>query len=241
MSRILSSSDWGEPALALLAQVKRLDPSKPAVLHIRHTEAFATSERENSKMPQQNSRGRQAAIEYGEQLPLTRRYRFFHSNNGRAKETAEAIATGIESRGGLATVAGVIPASWALDEKASEAYTQEFRKKYGEPAWLRRFVYSWIAGLAPPKVARPSAEFAELVAEYTASNSRTARLDTVDIYISHDTWVAALLFHWFAEPVPDDGIRFLDGFMMQPRDSGVTLYVRGKKTQAEYPYWWAKL
>jgi len=241
MTHILESADWSSPALALLSSFKKLDPFKPIIMHIRHTERFEPTENENSNLALSTSRGKQAALEFGESLPLNRRYRLYHTHVGRAKETAEGIRMGIVSRGGNATIVGIIPASLALDNDACQEYIRQLQKKYGKTEGVVKFVYRWCAGLIPPKIACPSYEFSQTVASYTFSNLRRAPTDTVDIYISHDTWIAALLFHWFGEPLPEDGINFLEGFIMQPRENDITLYVRDRKIVVEYPYWWSKL
>jgi hypothetical protein len=241
MKRVLDTVDWSVPALSLLGSVKKLDPMKPAVMFIRHTERFATSERESAGATVSTSRGMSAAIEFGEALPQTRRYRVYHSNMARAKETAEGIRYGVASKGGLALVSGIIPATLAVDVEAADTYVQGLQKRYGGAPWLRRFIYAWCAGLIPPGIVNPSIDFTRLIAEYTASNIRSARLDTLDIYVSQDTWIAALLLHWFGEPVNEDGIRYLEGFMMQSREKDLTLYLGGRKVLAEYPYWWGQI
>jgi hypothetical protein len=43
---------------------------------------------------------------------------------------------------------------------------------------------------------------------------------------------------WFGIPAPSDGIGFLDGFLLQPREDAMTLWFRGEKKIVGYPQWW---
>ena len=102
MTSILESVEWSKPVLSLLSQCKELDPTRPATLHLRHTERpQATQEGLELAMKAGHSlllsseRGKQAAYELGRQLPKDREYRIYHSVVKRTLETAENIHKGI--------------------------------------------------------------------------------------------------------------------------------------------------
>ena len=80
MPSILESIEWGEPALQLLAQCRNLDPDKPAVMHLRHTERPMTGLGNPDEFKQVSMEaGKKVAHEFGERLPSKRNYRFYYT------------------------------------------------------------------------------------------------------------------------------------------------------------------
>ena len=238
MSRVLTSVDWGASALSLLSHSQLLEPDKPAVMHIRHTERPAvTGPDSNSLISTPN--GRAAAVEFGEGLPSNRKYRLFHTVVDRSRETAESIKEGLDRRGCYAKIAGVFPFRTAFDPEAMDDYIDRFIQKCGnEDEAIAEMMNRWLAGLAPPTIFHSSGEFARMIADYTLARVRTATSDALDIYVTHDTWVGCTLFHWFGVPIPLDGVRFLDGFLLQPGEKDMAVWFRDKSIRVEYPYWW---
>jgi len=238
MTDILASVEWSMPALSLLADAKRLAPGKPAIMHVRHTERPGITG-PNSNTLNSTRRGRKVAVEFGESLPENRSYRIYHTLVGRSKESAESILEGIRRRGGDAEIAGEFPFRTSFDPQAMDDYIDRVVKKCGdEEAAVSEMINKWLAGLSPPNVFRPSGEFARLVADYAILRLGTASLDNVDVYVTHDTWVGSCLFHWFGIPIPLDGIRFLDGYLLQPLEREMAVWHRGKALRIEYPHWW---
>jgi hypothetical protein len=235
---VLGRVEWGASARSILAGAKDLKPGVPAIIHIRHTERPGMSG-PNSDILLSTPAGKQAANEFGEGLPRDRRYRLYHTLIDRSRESAESIRDGINRRGGEAELAGVFPFRTAFDPKAMDDYIDYMMKRCGdEDEAVVEMMNRWLAGLAPQNVFRPSIEFARMIAEYAQQRLRTASPDTVDIYVTHDTWVGACLFHWFALPMPLGGVRFLDGYLMQPLEGEMAVWYRGEATRMEYPLWW---
>lgn len=239
MTNVLARVKWGAPALSLLADAKRLAPGKPAIIHIRHTERpGVTGPNSNTLLSTPN--GKAAAIEFGENLPAGRSYRLYYTAVSRSKESAQSIIEGIRSRNGKAEIVGEFPFRTSFDPQALDDYIDRVIKKCGdEDAAVAEMMNRWLSGLAPPDVFRPSDEFARLVADYAIARLDTATPDTVDVYVTHDTWVGSCLFHWFGIPMPLDGVRFLDGYLLQPLDREMAVWFRGKAMRIEYPHWWA--
>jgi len=239
MTSVLARVAWGAPALSLLANAERLLPGKPAIIHIRHTERpGVTGPNSNTLLSTPN--GKATAIEFGEGLPAGRSYRLYHTAVDRSKESAQSIIEGIRRRGGEAEIAGEFPFRTSFDTQALDNYIDQVIRKCGdEDAGVAEMMNRWLSGLAPPDVFRPSGEFARLVADYTIARLDTAKPDNVDVYVTHDTWVGSCLFHWFGIPIPLDGVRFLDGYILQPLEEEMAVWFRGKAMRVEYPYWWA--
>ena len=238
MGPVLSSVDWGKLPLNILKNATELEPRKPAMIHIRHTERPGMSG-PNSNALLSTSLGREAAIEFGEGLPAGRSYRVYHTVVDRAKESAESIVEGIKRGGSKADIAGVFPFRTSFDPQAMDDYIDTVFKRCGdEDVAVAEMMNRWLAGLAPQDVFRPSNEFARMVGQYAILRLENATPDNIDLYVTHDTWVGATLFHWFGLPLPLDGIRFLDGFILQPLEEEMAVWFRGRSMRIEYPRWW---
>ncbi len=109
----LESLPWSRPALNLINHVKNLNPNKPAILHIRHTERTSFTKEEvdgtgdiSGYNLYSTDLGKEAAYHFGASLPTSREYKIFHTSIDRTLETVESIRRGIESNGGVASIAG---------------------------------------------------------------------------------------------------------------------------------------
>jgi len=237
MFKVLRSVVWGEAALALLSKCNRLDPGRPAVMHIRHTERPVIDTIGEGRGMLSTPRGKEAAFEFGAGLPESRRYRLFHTYYDRAKETALKIQEGIKDRGSVSKVGGAIPVATVLDHDAYMEYLSEYADTDDH---AKNFFRDWTSKRIPSKMVLPSLEFAREMAQFMMDTLRGARHDSFDIYVSHDVWVAALMFHWFGLKPHDDWYTFLDGFIMQLGDEGMTVYYRDEFKAVPYPSWWPR-
>jgi hypothetical protein len=240
----LASVDWGGPSRRLLESTKELEPGKPAVMHIRHTARTTIFDEEHergskwfdSQTFRSTPTGIQAAVEFGSFLPSDRNYTIYHTYIERTRETAEAVSQGIIGAGCKVRVAGDVAYSWVVDVEGNNRWLRSQKPQDG--------AYSttclWIAGLVPETIRTSSWVFAKEYARVTMMNLRRASSDVFHIYVSHDTLVAALIFHWFGLPPYGDGIRFLEGFLMQVRGDGLHVWLRDRSMVYNLPYWWPK-
>ncbi|MCX6653867.1 MAG: hypothetical protein NTY03_01965 [Candidatus Bathyarchaeota archaeon] len=184
--------------------------------------------------------GLAAAVDFGARLLGDRRYRLYHTYVQRTRQTAEAIRDGVVSRRGSAEIADEVPFRYSIDRNAVQRYLSKVRERCGsEDETAVGFTNDWLAGLVtPPSCILPSYEFARTVADYTFRKLESASTDTLDIYVSHDTFVGSVMFHWFGVPVHQDGIAFLDGFLLQLEDDGMVVWFRNKRMALNYPHWW---
>jgi hypothetical protein len=238
MGSILESTLWGKTALRLLLQCNELDSQHPAIMHMRHTERIASFKGSDGNYAS-TSLGKEAAAEFGSTLPKHREYRLFHTYVDRTRETAEEIRHGIVGSGGRAELCGKISSNPTLDREAFLRWIQS-RKWFPEDGSYNH-TCQWVAGLMPDKIQEPSMGFAQVVAEIMMSNLRGASLNAYHIYVSHDMWIQAMIFHWFGVPPQPGGLRFLDGFLMQPLDGGIRAWFGGHCDLYDYPPWWPKV
>ena len=235
MTRVLRSVDWGEPALSLLSHCSALDGGRSVVMHIRHTERPLIEGISTGQSTLTTPTGKRAARELGASMPSDRRYRFFHTHYERTRETALEIHGGVVDRGGASVVAGDMRLSTILDQGEYDGMLSGFSDTEAHAAG---FFKSWTSGIFPPRVLRPSLEFARMGAEITMAALRSAGADEFHVYVSHDTWVAAFMLHWFGLSPHPDWFKFLDGFIVQFGDDGMTVYFRDRRLEVDYPDWW---
>ena len=235
MTQVLRSVDWGEPALSLLSHCGALEDGVPAVMHLRHTERSLIEGIGTGRSTLTTPTGKRAARELGASLPSDRRYRFFHTHYERTRETALEIHEGVVVRGVASAVVGDMRLSTILDQGEYDSMLSGFSDT---EAHATGFFDRWTSGFFPPRVLRPSLEFARKGAEKTMAGLRSAGADEFHVYVSHDTWVAAFMLHWFGLSPRPDWVKFLDGFIVQFGDDGMTVYFRDRRRGIDYPEWW---
>lgn len=212
-------------------------------MHIRHT-ARATVTREeldrNTEFDGFNllstQTGVQAAADFGAAFPMDRDVTIYHTYVERARETAEGIRRGVAEAGGRAKLGGVIPYKMTVDADAAQRWLRSQRWFPQDGAYDATRL--WTAGLIPTTIYKPSLEFAQGYARVSMDNLRGAPRDALHIYVSHDNLVGALIFHWFGVPLYTDGIRYLEGFLMQVDDEGLKAWLREREGMFDLPCWW---
>lgn len=245
MVSTLASVGWGGPARQLLASARNL-AGRPTIMHIRHSERTTVSREEIqrglTKFDVRNylstPTGMQAAMDFGSSLPVDREYTLYHTISPRTQETAEGINQGIIDAGGKARIGGTIPVA-ALDYEAFNRWLQS-QKWFGRPEAAYSGTCQWIAGLVPKAILKPSGEFTQELARINMENLKDAPSNAFHIYVSHDMWILALIFHWFGIPPYLDGIRFLEGFLLQINEEGLNAWLRDRNEVFEHPPWWPK-
>jgi hypothetical protein len=249
VTEFLASQNWSGPCISLLKHMKSLNPDKPAILHIRHTERTSLTQEEILRSPStytpgyylpSTDIGKQAAADFGASLPTDREYTLFHTHMDRTLETAESICQGIRSIGGKALIAGEMADIPVLDQKARNELSQKRVRKYGLDAYPDEGATNWICGLNPPNMVKPSLEFAQEIAWTNMDHLRNAQSNALHMYVSHDTWIHLLMFHWFAVLPDPNNAPFLGGFLMQFDSDDIHVWFRGESKLCEYPYWWPK-
>jgi len=238
MTGVLDTVEWGGPALKLLAHCRNLDPELPAAMHIRHSER-PRIHNSDDLYACLNETGKEAARDFGSRLPEGRLYRFHHSYFDRARETAEGILQGIEEAGGEAEMVGTVDLETILDlERYNHYFERDLTGEVDTPESAADYFYKWSSNRYPPDEIVPTLEFAQRCADILKKDLGSQGPRSMEIYVSHDTWVMALMYHWFGLGPPRDWVRFMDGFVLQMAGSKVKAYTRDSAIDIHRPYWW---
>ena len=243
MTSVLDSIEWGKPALSLIEQIKKLDPTLPATLHIRHTERpQATPEGLKQAMKAGHSqllsseRGKQAAFELGGQLPKGREYRVYHTSVKRTHETAENIHKGILAQNLKSKIEGVFFKGPNDDYPKRLLYMSRDTPELDKS--IRQFFIHRVSGRYPPWELEDMMLVAKRQAAIMVENLRTAKSNTLDVCVSHEVSIACFMLYWFGIMPDERFIDFLDGFIVQLYDEKMTVFTKDGRKEIYYPYWW---
>lgn len=238
MDQLLETVEWGEPALSLLSRCNDFVKNLPAVIHIRHSERPRITNIGDGPQALLTSTGKQAAYEYGLNLPSERCCRLFHTYYERTKDTAQQIHRGIVDNGGESKMMGALSLATILDHEKYSYYISRDTDGGDTDETAMSYFHNWVGGRYPPWVIYPCGQFTQRGAAIMMKNLKSADSTSLDIYVSHDTWIASFLYHWFGIPPPSNWIGFMDGFMLQLTDERMYVYFRGHMNKIHYPYWW---
>ena len=238
MSSVLESVVWGKSPLQLIKQMKDLDPNKPAVLHIRHSERHTLNTKQTTYLTALTKTGEKTSYEFGKKLPTNRKYHHFHTIVDRTKETASNIHQGILDNKGKSTGLSTIPVKTIVDYEANSELTRKIiQESEDELDVTKKVFYRWLSGYNPPWVRKSSLVFSQQVASFMMKQLRKEQQNDIHVWVTHDNFIAAFIHHWFGEYL-DNWIEFLEGFIVQFYEDHMVFYFRGTKKQVEYPYWW---
>jgi broad specificity phosphatase PhoE len=231
MSLVLGSIQWGKPAFSLLNNIRSID-SKPAIMHVRHSEKLLPDGVDLTE------KGVRAAYDFGKLLPPKRTYRVYHTERKRTRHTAKHIHQALHDRGTESTIIGNIgyPEGYNVDILLKHL---SLEREQGSREPVKSVFYNWIGGRYSPESLIPVIDFGRWMWEVSILNLRSADDRTVDLYVSHENWVAAFMFTWLGVN-PENWVNYLDGFLTQLDSNGVKYYTREESRTTYYPWWWKK-
>ena len=233
---VLLSAEWATYALMLLKHCGTLDLAEPAVMFIRHTARPEIKDIQGVSDISASPEGLEAARGFGAALPHGRYYRIYHGEAVRCTETAEAIVAGIKENGGEAELRG-IPIFLEKHPHLDLPRSVERMMREGMRSWYA----NWVSGRYSPTEMEPSLDFAKRAAAEMLQSLGDALPKCFEIYVSHDTWTQALLFHWFGAWLDIDRINPLEGFVFQLKQEKMAVHYRDQSREVDYPYWWEQV
>jgi hypothetical protein len=126
---------------------------------------------------------------------LEKNYRLYHTNRSRTKNTAKQIHKALIDRGIQSKIIGDIgrPDKYEL-ESLRKYFSLE--REQGSENPVRAFFYHWIGGKISSESVISVTDFGRWMSELCLNNLRSAEDDQVDVYVSHEIWVAAFIYSW---------------------------------------------
>jgi hypothetical protein len=153
-------------------------PGQSAIV-IRHAERFAIKGNDAHFTTGLTDKGLEDAFDFGASLPHFDRYRLFHSQAKRCRQTAERICEALEVAGKNAAIVGqeeVIGVSYMLTD-IHTAFDES--ERHGN-----EFIRAWFDGRLEPGIYKPLDETLEQHLGYLRASLLASR--GLDIHVSHD-------------------------------------------------------
>ena len=124
---------------------------------------------------------------------------------------------------------------FGLDDFPTPEQQQELVSRPDNPP--KRNFLKWVSGHYSPFYMRPSLDFVQQLTALLMLNLEASGPGDLDLYICHDTWIAALLLHWFGI-LPETWVNYLEGLVIQPTKDMLKVILPSGQIKIPYPFWW---
>ncbi|MBN1771635.1 MAG: histidine phosphatase family protein [Deltaproteobacteria bacterium] len=215
------------PVVRMLAELERRGREGRAIVLLRHSvrRPITRTELQSAWKTPLTPRGRALAEAFGRALPAGSRARVWWSPVPRCADTAACLVAGALAAGLPARLAG---SQWTL--AASYVHDPADLVQRFQTLGPRGFVQAWQAGRLPREVIDPLPIAAAALLRHLLRGSRAARPGTLDLHVTHDLNLVALLslvrdvtrrtFRWPG---------YLEGVVLAPRGTGVGWWWNGRR------------
>jgi phosphohistidine phosphatase SixA len=232
--KILPEVSWGSPVIKLLSYINDIKNNCKTIVVIRHSAREEPKDVTKVFKAPLTQLGKDAALEFGNNLPNSRTYQIYHSTIDRCKETAKYIEKGIKNRAGKTIFQGDLETLTTI--KCSREKFIEYINRDSD-----LFVDYWLAGHYPQEEIEPAIDLAQRTAFKITQNSLETETNIVDIYVTHDFHILVYLFYWAGILSTAQWIQYLDGFILQFRDRKLHFYYNAGKKEVNFPHWWKNI
>jgi len=216
----------------LLQTTKTLNAATSTALFLRHAERYELTDYRTSFAVELTPNGKQMAERFGNQLPVNKPVRLFHSPLKRCRQTAEGIARGATAAGLAVEFVGeqpILGVGFILDE----AKTEKLAMHYGLD-----FIRAWFSGQIGSDVIKPPRQIAQEYLEYLAARlSEDALPGRLDIHVSHD-WNTMVLRELMLGIRHEEAgwLDYLDGLAIQMEHNGLQVFYREHTASQATPW-----
>jgi hypothetical protein len=234
VEKIWSQSKWTTQARQIIKGLREFPENSKIILILRHSHRDEPKELESLLKLRLTPEGHAIAKKFGEELPINRTIRLFHSVVWRCQETAENILSGFESVDGKGKIKGGFTPLFDL-QTPRDFFPNQLKKFSGH-----QFFFRWVAGLYPPNIIIPLLNFSQKAAELIWGKYKRAPDRNIDIHVTHDFLLLALRFGWFGIPPDKNWVSYLGGFALSFNEDKIWFLDSEKLIETELPYWWNK-
>ncbi|MHA1671297.1 MAG: hypothetical protein ACTSV5_12085 [Promethearchaeota archaeon] len=230
-----NNSTWTLKAREILNAIKKFPKNSKIIVVLRHSHRNEPLRIEEINKERLTEIGHHAAKRFGEELPTDRSIRLFHSVVWRCQETAEDILEGFKRKTGIGKINGSLQPLYFAGT-APDFFINIF--KNSSPL---RFINQWAAGHYSPESIMPFQKYSEYAANIIWNELKSVPEKSVAIHITHDIFLLALRYGWFALPPERDWIPFLGGFAFIICNNTITLFDNNNFIEMDTPYWWNQI
>ncbi|MBY9003105.1 MAG: hypothetical protein KGD73_03965 [Candidatus Lokiarchaeota archaeon] len=223
---------WTLKARKILKGIEDFPEGSKIILLLRHSHRNEPLNLGDLSKEKLTEIGHNAAKRFGEELPIDRSIRLFHSVVWRCQETAEDILEGFRRKTGLGKMKGTLQPLYFIGT-APNFFVNIFKKM--TPL---RFMNLWIAGHYSPETIIPFQSYCKNAADIIWNKIKSAPEKGIDIHVSHDILLIALRYGWFGIPPRKKWIPFLGGFALILHNDKIRVFNDNEFIEMDPPYWW---
>lgn len=229
------NSSWTLKARELLKAIQKFPKNSKIILVLRHSHRNKPKKIEDLPKLRLTEIGHAIAKRFGEELPIDRSIRLFHSVVMRCQETADNILEGFTKKSGIGKIKGALQPLFFAGT-APNFFIDMFRNV--SPL---RFINQWAAGHYSPECITQFQKYSEDAASVIWNEINSAPEKSIDIHVTHDIFLIALRYGWFGLPPGKEWVPFLGGFAFIIHDNKITLFYNNEFREIDPPYWWKNI
>lgn len=235
-SKIWEENPWTEQARNIIEGLDKFPAHSKIIIILRHSQRFEPKLVNESDLKGANMEltplGKEIAKIFGENLPIDRPIRLFHSPRSRCKVTAEKICQGFKEVNGRGDYIGEYNALYGIGIN-NQSYLDEFNTYKNYQVILR-----YLAGVYSPDLWPPAQPFYKRSGEQIWSQIENISEGGINIFVTHDFHTMIFRFGWFGLPPDEQWVDYLGGFAFSILEDHILFLDHGKLIKLGIPYWW---
>jgi len=234
--KIWEENTWTKQASKILEGLGKFPAHSKIIIILRHSQRYEPKLVNEIDLKEANMEltplGQEIAKKFGENLPLDRPVRLFHSPRSRCRVTAEKIYQGFTEVNGKGDFIGECNALYGIGIN-SQSYLDEFNTYKNFQVILR-----YLAGVYSPDLWPPAQPFYQRSGEQIWSQTDSKSESGINIFVTHDFHTMIFRFGWFGLPPDERWVDYLGGFAFSVMKDHILLLDYGKLIKLGIPYWW---
>ena len=234
--KIWEENSWTNQASKIIEGLGKFPAHSKIIIILRHSQRFEPNLINENDLKGANMEltplGQKFAKKFGENLPIDRPIRLFHSPRNRCKVTADKIYQGFTELNGKGDFIGECDALYGIGIN-TQSYLEEFNsyKNY-------RVILRYLAGVYSPDLWPPAQPFYQRSGEQIWDQIESIPDGGINIFVTHDFHTTVFRFGWFGLPPDERWIDYLGGFAFSIMEDHILLLDYGKMIKLGIPYWW---
>jgi len=228
---IWNNAEWTKQARNIIQGIKKFPKESKIFIFLRHSQREHSNEASVLDKLGLTDLGSQIASIFGENLPISRLLKIYHSHSPRCIQTAHKICDGFQQVGGICEIVGTASPVNKLKSKKGLITTQAL--KLGGNGFISR----WYDKKYTEDEIVPFENYCVNVFNFIKSISEESQVGFICIHITHDIFILALRKGWFDLSTPHSWPSFLSGFAITFKKNPNLFLDLGKSLPAPILLW----